>query len=546
MLQLIRSYAGTYVGYSTALTLLFLILFATGMASIMYEVVLLSFVTTLVGITEFSAGMVIGGFMGGLGLGAFAGAWYTRRKYPLLLLFVVAEALIALYGFSFFALAEALGIYSSTFAMKSLFISWALLFPSFLMGIELPVAVQWLERGETHSGTHVGVVYAGDTLGGVLGALTAGIFFIPLLGLEGTMIAGGILNAATVFLIFSLVEKKKLFGIVLSIAVLIGGSTLLFGSQKYFTEASLSFFRLATRYNPIEAAHSPFQYSAIIDHPTFGISLYFDDTLFVGTVSRAYHEFSVLPAVNAHPDAQRVLVIGGGDGGALYQLVRAGIPHIVHVDIDEKLVNLSRKYLQKMNGGVFDDPRIERHFMDGRTFLQQTDQQFDIIIVDVPAPRRAQLSSMWSKEFYELAKTRLSPGGILVPHIPNNQYLEAQTVILATIRSVFKYTYRYEYAGGIRSTTDAIQASVIASDAYDPRVVRRKKVVEGDHWYESSRHAGLFHMPPFERRYFDTHKDIISTDRNPAVSQFLQPQYRFNAVRQLEYERGLPSIISTP
>lgn len=506
----------------------------------MYEVVLLSFTTTLVGITEFSAGIVIGGFLGGLGLGALAGGWYTRCKFPLLLLLIVVEALIALYGFFFFALAEALGVYAFAPVPKLFFIAWALLFPSFLMGLELPAAVQWLERQDKNrAGMHVGVVYAGDTLGGVLGALTAGIFFIPLLGLEGTMVAGGILNAATVFLIIALTGKREtLIGIVLTIAVLLGGSGILFSSQQYFAEADLLFFRLATQLDPIEAVHSPFQYSAIIDHPELGLSLYYDNRLFGGTMSRALQEFSVLPAVNAHPDPQRVLVIGGGDGGAIYQLIRADIPHIVHVDIDERLVDLSRKYLQGIHGGALDDPRIERHFMDGRTFLQQTDQKFDIIIFEVPPPQRAQLNHVWTEEFYELAKARLAPGGLFVTHMPGVQFLEAQAVILATIRSVFKYAYRYTRANiGINT----VQATIIASDTYDPRVIRKKKIIEGDHWYESTQQAELFYMTPFERWFFDTHQTIVSTDRNPALFQFVQPQYRFNAIRELEYEAGLPN-----
>jgi spermidine synthase len=528
------------VSHPVALTLLFFVLFFTGAASIMYEVVLLSFVTALVGITELSSGLVIGGFMAGLGLGAFLGAWYASRRLPLLIALSAAEFLIALYGVSFFALAEFVGVYSFDPLQKMLFIAWSLIFPALLMGLELPIAIEWMERYQgARAGLHTGIIYAGDTLGGVLGALTAGIFFIPMFGLEGAMIAGGIMNGAALFLIVALERRATTIAVILAVAFLAGASAVFAASRNYYAEANLSFFRLATGFYPIDAAHSPFQYSAILDHPQYGRSLYFDNQIFRGTASRELHEYSVLPAVNAHPDARQVLVIGGGDGGAVYQLVRAGIPHIVHVDIDENLVNLARKYLRGVNGGALDDPRVENVYMDGRAFLQDTDLQFDIIIVDVPLPRKAQLNHVWTKEFYELAKRHLNPGGIFVTHISSDQYLEAQAVILATVRSVFAHAYRYAH-GNVGA--NAIQAKIIASDAYDPRIIRRKKPVEGDHWYESEKQMELFEMPPFERWFFDAHRDIISTDRNPALFQFVQRQYGYKAVRELEYDAGLPRI----
>jgi len=118
--------------------------------------------------------------------------------------------------------------------------------------------------------------------------------------------------------------------------------------------------------------------------------------------------------VLAHGRAKRVLIVGGGDGGALREALRHdSIERATLVDIDETVIAFSRKYLPKINAGAFDNPRAEIVIADGARFVRETESRFDVIIVDSTDPIGPG-EALFSEEFYAGCKRCLKPGGILV------------------------------------------------------------------------------------------------------------------------------------
>ncbi|KAK3599595.1 hypothetical protein CHS0354_035836 [Potamilus streckersoni] len=126
----------------------------------------------------------------------------------------------------------------------------------------------------------------------------------------------------------------------------------------------------------------------------------------------SYQEMMAHIPLNSHPDPKKVLIIGGGDGGVLREVVKH--PFVQTVDqceIDEKVIEVSKKYLPHMACG-FDSPKVNLHIGDGFDFMKKHKGEYDVIITDSSDPV-GPASSLFQKSYYELMKAALKPDGIL-------------------------------------------------------------------------------------------------------------------------------------
>jgi hypothetical protein len=137
------------------------------------------------------------------------------------------------------------------------------------------------------------------------------------------------------------------------------------------------------------AGRTEFQAFEIFENRLWGRMLILDERLQSAEADEfIYHEALVQPAMLAHPEPRRVLVMGGGEGATLREVLRhPGVTRAVMVDIDGELVGLCREWLPSFHAGAFDDPRTELVFADGRGWLAaQPDRDLDVIILDLPEP----------------------------------------------------------------------------------------------------------------------------------------------------------------
>ncbi|NQW09626.1 MAG: polyamine aminopropyltransferase [Alphaproteobacteria bacterium] len=127
-----------------------------------------------------------------------------------------------------------------------------------------------------------------------------------------------------------------------------------------------------------------------------------------------YHEMLTHVPLTAHGSAKRVLVIGGGDGGmAREALKHSGVVRLAMVEIDRSVVDMSREHLPTLSAGAFDDPRFELVIADGARYVAETDDRFDVIIVDSTDPIGPG-EVLFTAAFYADCKRCLAEGGILV------------------------------------------------------------------------------------------------------------------------------------
>jgi spermidine synthase len=187
---------------------------------------------------------------------------------------------------------------------------------------------------------------------------------------------------------------------------------------------------------------TPFQALEIVDTVSYGRCLFLDEKIQSGQSDEfVYHEALVQPALVAHPTPVRVFIAGGGEGATLREVLRHNtVENVVMVDIDAEAVAACRSLLQAVHQGAFDDPRVTLVYDDARAALERDTSRFDVILVDVTDPLAGGPSyRIFTKEFYELARARLNPNGLIAVQAESGDVgtLEGHLAIVKTLGAVF-------------------------------------------------------------------------------------------------------------
>jgi len=162
----------------------------------------------------------------------------------------------------------------------------------------------------------------------------------------------------------------------------------------------------------IYSGKSQVQKIEIFDTKEFGKILVLDGLVQLSTKHEfVYHEMLTHPAFFYHPNPERVLIIGGGDGGALREVVKHPVETIFLVDIDKKVIEISKKYLPSLSNGAFNDRRLKIFNEDGLNFVKKYNNFFDIIINDLTDPCGSS-KVLWKIGFYKDISRALKENGV--------------------------------------------------------------------------------------------------------------------------------------
>ena len=180
----------------------------------------------------------------------------------------------------------------------------------------------------------------------------------------------------------------------------------------------------------------------ILDLGSYGKALVLDGRMQSSSLDEfIYHEVLVHPAMLAHPEPRRVFIVGGGEGATLREVLRhRSVERAVMVDIDEEVINRCRELLPEWHQGAFDDPRTEVQSLDARKYLEETSETFDVIIIDISEPiEEGPAYLLFTREFYEIVRERLSPQGVisLQAGTVSLNDLECYAAIHNTLKTVF-------------------------------------------------------------------------------------------------------------
>jgi len=196
------------------------------------------------------------------------------------------------------------------------------------------------------------------------------------------------------------------------------------------------------------SGRSPFQAYEIFESPIWGRVLVLDERVQSAEKDEfIYHEALVHPAMLAHPEPRRVMVMGGGEGATLREVLKhPQVSRAVMVDIDAEVVALCREWLPMFHQGAFTDPRTELVFADGRGWLEaQPDASFEVIILDLPEPvEQGPALGLFTREMYESVRRKLAPGGVVAAQSGSAGFFGRMMPDLnATLNAVFPRVTAY-------------------------------------------------------------------------------------------------------
>lgn len=248
-----------------------------------------------------------------------------------------------------------------------------------------------------------------------------------------------------------------------------------------------------------------FQSVGIYDLCRLGRSLFLDGSLQSCSADEArYHECLVHPVMLAHPNPQRILIAGGGEGATLRETLRHNcVREAWMIDLDAELVSLSRRHLKTWSDGAYKDPRARLRHTDARGFLERGKSLFDVIICDLPEPRAAEPSMLlYTVQFYRAARARLRPGGILVTQ--SGPVDEVSRELFLTLRATMRAVF-----GGVSGYWTRMPSFrepwgyLFASDGVDPAQLNAQDIrnrmgargIRGLRFYRPGVHRRLFRLP---------------------------------------------------
>ncbi len=241
-----------------------------------------------------------------------------------------------------------------------------------------------------------------------------------------------------------------------------------------FIENSDPFDKYAYRLSKVlHSGKTRFQDVLIADTYNWGRILVLDGTIQSAEEDeQLYHEMLVQPAMLAHANPRHVLIVGGGEGATLREvLVHRSVQSATMVDLDQEVVDLCRQHLLRWHQGVFEDPRLRLVYEDGRKFLENDSARYDIVIIDlVDMLDNGPAQALYTRQFYELLRRRLNPDGIVAIQGCEFSFLDdkAHAAISRTLRAVFPevHSYRVDIPSFLSTW-----GFIIASDWFRP-----------DHW----------------------------------------------------------------
>lgn len=219
-----------------------------------------------------------------------------------------------------------------------------------------------------------------------------------------------------------------------------------------------------------------------------------------------YHEMLTHLPIMAHGNVQSVLIIGGGDGGILEEVLKhKGVKRATMVEIDGMVIDVSKKFLPKICGKAFQDKRTNLVVGDGAAWVAETDERYDLVIVDRPDPV-GPATVLFSKAFYDNCRRVMKPGAILVaqngvPHMQGPELTDA----VKLFQKIWAHSGTYlavvpTYVCGFMSLTWASDRDI--TDVDPRKVFQRfdKAGLKGLNYYNPELHFGAFALPNFVAR----------------------------------------------
>ncbi len=408
----------------------------SGLTALGAEVIWTRLLSVMLGATVYTFSIILGVFLIGLGLGSGLASQMAREmKRPRVALGVCQILLAAAIAWTAYTLADALPNWpiNPLLAKSAVFnfqvdimrCMWAIFPAAFLWGASFPFALAAAASRSEDSGKLVGQVYAANTVGGIIGALAFSIVLIPWIGTQDSQrLLIGLATISALIVLAPLAWSLSKSGIAALVASVIAVTWMISAISPVPWLAVAYGRRMLLQTNPGKAL-----YVGEGRNSSVAISELPDGKHYfhvAGKVEASTEPYDMrlqrmlghVPAM-FHQDPKSVLIVGFGAGvTAGTFVVQPTVEKITICELEPLVPPAATEYFQRENYNVKNDPRTTIHYDDARHFILTSKDKFDIITSDPIHPWVKGTSSLYSKQYFELVKQHLNPGGIVTQWVP--------------------------------------------------------------------------------------------------------------------------------
>jgi len=269
----------------------------------------------------------------------------------------------------------------------------------------------------------------------------------------------------------------------------------------------------------IADVRSRYQRIEVFDNALFGRAMRIDGCFMTSERDEFfYHENMVhVPAVS-HPGPRSALVVGGGDGGAVEELLKhACMRRVVMAELDPDVVSLAREHLGAIHNGAFDDPRLELVIGDGKAYVENCSERFDQIVLDLTDPF-GPARTLYTEAFYAACKRILNPGGFLSLHMQSpvtyprafNRIFRSVQAVFPIVRPMLVYVPLYGTWWALAAASESIDPLDLDETEVERRIAGRG--LARLRYYNGAMHRAVMALPNFVSEILARPESPVSTD----------------------------------
>jgi spermidine synthase len=361
-----------------------------------------------------------------------------------------------------------------------LYSSFLILFPvSVLHGALFPFSCRLYSMFSGQDASSAGRVYVYETVGTIIGGIVCTYLFIAYLNTFQASTGLAMLNVIVCLVLFASAWKTGLFQktllVILSILLVFSGYVVFTGRVDTLHHNSIK--AQWKNLNVVHYQNSRYGNICVVENE--GQYIFFQDgipDIITPVPDLAFiEEFVHLPLL-AHPEPEKLLILGGGAGGMIKEAFKhPSVETIEYAELDPLLLELLRKFPTPLTESELNDSRVTITHIDGLLFLKTTRNKYDMIFIGIMEPSNLQANRFFTNEFFSLAKKRLNNGGILVLGLPgslmyvNEELKNLNSCIFHTLKRVFSY---------IRVIPGDGKNLFLSSNSEDISTIDRKQIIE--------------------------------------------------------------------
>lgn len=412
--------------------------------SIIYELLISSVSSYLLGdsIAQFS--ITIGLYMCAMGLGSYLSKYVRTELFDW---FVFVEIGVGILGGTSSLLLFLANIYMESY---QLVMYLEIILIGILVGLEIPLLTRIIEENAGNLRITLSSIFSFDYIGGLAGSIAFPLLLLPQLGYFSTAFLVGSLNLGIAF--FILVSYREYIRQFSMWRFLSGLSCALMLFGMLFSENVASGIEQGLYRDKVILSEQTQYQKLVVTRHKDDIRLFINGNIqFSSKDEYRYHEALVHVPMSAAVKRSRVLVLGGGDGLAVREILKyPDVDNIVLVDLDPRVVELcqTNKTISALNQNSLTSPKLEIHYEDAYEYLENNyknqGELFDVVITDLPDPNSETLNKLYTDLFYRLCSNNMSEQGVMSVQSTSPYYApDAYWCINKTIGQEFPYVNPY-------------------------------------------------------------------------------------------------------